>query len=149
EWQFKRVDADTMTNLIEKETTLESVLNQEEQDKVKAMFDKVADKGRATVEMKPLSPQEAPLTITRNEFMRRMADMQKMGGGGMFMMGDMGDHFNVVVNTNHPTIGKLLQQEDQKQEQLSKQLYDLALLSQNMLKGEALTNFVERSYELI
>jgi len=149
EWQFKRVDADTMTNLIEKETTLESVLNQEEQDKVKAMFDKVADKGRATVEMKPLSPQEAPLTITRNEFMRRMADMQKMGGGGMFMMGDMGDHFNVVVNTNHPTIGKLLQQEDMKQEQLSKQLYDLALLSQNMLKGEALTNFVERSYELI
>lgn len=149
EWQFKRVDADTMTNLIEKETTLESVLNQEEQDKVKAIFDKVADKGRATVEMKPLSPQEAPLTITRNEFMRRMADMQKMGGGGMFMMGDMGDHFNVVVNTNHPTIGKLLQQEDQKQEQLSKQLYDLALLSQNMLKGEALTNFVERSYELI
>ena len=149
EWQFKRVDADTMTNLIEKETALESVLNQEEQDKVKAMFDKVADKGRATVEMKPLSPQEAPLTITRNEFMRRMADMQKMGGGGMFMMGDMGDHFNVVVNTNHPTIGKLLQQEDQKQEQLSKQLYDLALLSQNMLKGEALTNFVERSYELI
>ncbi len=149
EWQFKRVDADTMTNLIEKETALESVLNQEEQDKVKAMFDKVADKGRATVEMKPLSPQEAPLTITRNEFMRRMADMQKMGGGGMFMMGDMGDHFNVVVNTNHPTIGKLLQQEDKKQEQLSKQLYDLALLSQNMLKGEALTNFVERSYELI
>ena len=149
EWQFKRVDADTMTNLIEKETTLESVLNQEEQDKVKAMFDKVADKGRATVEMKPLSPQEAPLTITRSEFMRRMADMQKMGGGGMFMMGDMGDHFNVVVNTNHPTIGKLLQQEDMKQEQLSKQLYDLALLSQNMLKGEALTNFVERSYELI
>lgn len=149
EWQFKRVDADTMTNLIEKESTLESVLNQEEQDKVKAIFDKVADKGRATVEMKPLSPQEAPLTITRNEFMRRMADMQKMGGGGMFMMGDMGDHFNVVVNTNHPTIGKLLQQEDKKQEQLSKQLYDLALLSQNMLKGEALTNFVERSYELI
>lgn len=149
EWQFKRVDADTMTNLIEKEMTLESVLNQEEQDKVKAIFDKVADKGRATVEMKPLSPQEAPLTITRNEFMRRMADMQKMGGGGMFMMGDMGDHFNVVVNTNHPTIGKLLQQEDQKQEQLSKQLYDLALLSQNMLKGEALTNFVERSYKLI
>ncbi|MBX7224613.1 MAG: molecular chaperone HtpG [Chitinophagales bacterium] len=147
--QFKRVDADITSNLIPKEETIESVMNDEQKEKLKNSFEEQVDKMQVQVELKPLSPNDAPVLITRNEFMRRMKEMSAMGGGSnMFMMGDLPEQLNLVVNTNHPlNIGLLEKSEEERQKRI-KQLYDLALLSQNMLKGEALTNFVKRSFEL-
>ena len=146
--QFKRVDADIASNLIPKDETIESVMSDEQKELLKSSFEGQVDKMQVQVEMKSLSPNDAPVLITRNEFMRRMKEMSAMGGGNMFMMGDMPEQLNLVVNTNHPLNLSLLEKsEDDKQKRI-KQLYDLALLSQNMLKGEALTNFVKRSFEL-
>ncbi len=147
--QFKRVDADIVSNLIPKEEEAVSVLSKEQEDKLKELFENTIQKTKADIELKALSPTDAPIVITRNEFMRRMQEMQKMGGGSPFMFGDMGDKISLVINTNHPINTKLLEEDAAHQEKHIKQLYDLALLSQNMLKGEALTKFVTRSFELI
>ena len=97
-----------------------------------------------------MSESEQPVIITRPEFMRRMKDMQELGGGGMGFMGNMPDSFNLVVNSNHPIVSEILGMEDEeKKASLAKQLTDLALLSQNMLKGESLDKFLKRSVELI
>ena len=122
---------------------------EEQEEKLKTLFETTIEKSKADIELKALSPTDAPIVITRNEFMRRMMEMQKMGGGSPFMFGSMDEKLNLVINTNHPINGKLLEEETAQQEKHIKQLYDLALLSQNMLKGEALTNFVKRSFELI
>ena len=143
---FKRVDADTMDNMISKDETRESVLNDEQQGKLKTLFEEGVGDQHVTIELKPLSPTDAPVTITRNEFMRRMKDMQKLGGNNM--MAGMPDSINLVVNTNHPLTGKILKRRAENRQKMTRQLFDLALLSQNMLKGEALTDFVERSFEL-
>ncbi len=145
--EFKRVDADTMDNLIPKDEVRESVLSEDQQGKLKALFEEQIGGAQVNIELKPLSPTDAPVTITRNEFMRRMMDMQKLGGGNQFM-GNMPDSFNLVVNTNHPLSGKILKKKSANKQKMAKQLYDLALLSQNMLKGESLTAFVERSFDL-
>ena len=147
--QFKRVDADIVSNLIPKEDASTSVLTKEQEEQLKNLFEKTIEKTKADIELKALSPTDAPIVITRNEFMRRMMEMQKMGGGSPFMFGGMDEKLNLVINTNHPINAKLLSEEITQQEKHIKQLYDLALLSQNMLKGEALTNFVKRSFELI
>lgn len=147
--QFKRVDADIVSNLIPKEEDAVSVLSKEQEDKLKELFETTIQKTKADIELKALSPTDAPIVITRNEFMRRMMEMQKMGGGSPFMFGNMDEKLNLVINTNHPINTKLLEEDAAHQEKHIKQLYDLALLSQNMLKGEALTNFVQRSFELI
>ncbi|MFN8282642.1 MAG: molecular chaperone HtpG [Chitinophagales bacterium] len=147
--QFKRVDADIVSNLIAKDAAIESVLSKEDEEKLKALFENTVEKNKVDIELKPLSPTDAPIVITRNEFMRRMHEMQKMGGGSPFMFGGMDEKINLVVNTNHPINTKLLDEDAAHQEKHIKQLYDLALLSQNMLKGEALTKFVQRSFELI
>ncbi|MCO5231626.1 MAG: molecular chaperone HtpG [Chitinophagales bacterium] len=148
--QFKRVDADTLDKLIEKDTAYESVLTQEQQDNLKQIFENQVSKDTTTVEMKSLSPDDAPVTITKNEFMRRMQEMSKMGGGGgMMMFGDMPERINIAVNTNHPISQKILNAADADKNKIAKQLTDLALLSQGMLKGEALTDFVERSVGII
>ncbi|MCZ2392593.1 MAG: molecular chaperone HtpG [Chitinophagales bacterium] len=148
--QFKRVDADTLDKLIEKDTTYESVLTQEQQDALKQIFENQISKDTTTIEIKNLSPDDAPVTITRNEFMRRMQEMSKMGGGGQMMMfGDMPERINMVINTNHPISQKILNAEDIDKNKIVKQLTDLALLSQGMLKGAALTDFVERSVEIV
>ncbi len=147
--QFKRVDADIVSNLIPKEEEAVSVLSKEQEEKLKALFETTIEKSKADIELKALSPTDAPIVITRNEFMRRMMEMQKMGGGSPFMFGGMDEKLNLVINTNHPINAKLLEEDTAHQEKHIKQLYDLALLSQNMLKGEALTNFVQRSFELI
>ena len=147
--QFKRVDADIVSNLIPKEEEAVSVLSKEQEEKLKTLFETTIEKSKADIELKALSPTDAPLVITRNEFMRRMMEMQKMGGGSPFMFGGMDEKLNLVINTNHPINAKLLEEDTSHQEKHIKQLYDLALLSQNMLKGEALTNFVQRSFELI
>ena len=146
--QFKRVDADIVANLIPKDEAQESVMTQEQQDTLKSLYENVVEKSKADIELKALSPKDAPVLITRNEFMRRMAEMQKMGGGSPFMFGGMDEKLNLVVNTNNPLNSKLLAESAEKQTEYIKQLYDLALLSQNMLKGEALTNFVNRSFSL-
>jgi molecular chaperone HtpG len=147
--QFKRVDADIMANLIPKSEEVASMLNEEQETKLKSLYENIVEKNKVDIELKALSPNDAPIVITRNEFMRRMQEMQKMGGGSPFMFGGMDEKINLVINTNHSLNTKLLETEGAAQEKRVKQLYDLALLSQNMLKGEALTNFVQRSFELI
>lgn len=147
---FVRVDSDTLDNLVQKDEEKESVLSEKEQETVKAVFETVA-KGKqgSSIELKPLSPSDPPIQITRNEFMRRMKEMQAMGGGGF--PGGMGDMYNVVVNTNHPYIAEklLATKEDAGREELGKHLLDLALLSQGMLKGADLTDFVKKSLDFL
>ncbi len=141
---FVRVDSETLDNLVQKDEKRESVLSEEEQKEVKTLFES-AIKGQvgASVSLSPLSPDDAPVLITRPEFMRRLKEMQSMQGMGM--MGDFPDSYNVVVNSNHPIIvNKLLKiAEPAEKEQMSKYLLNLALLQQGMLRGEALTGFVQ------
>ena len=139
---FKRVDADTLNKLIEKEDEAASMLSKEEEEALKSLFTGVVDNTHAQVELKPLSPGEVPVQITKSEFMRRMTDMSRMGGGQFAFMGDMPEQMNVVINTNHPSVKKLLTESNTGH---ARQLYDLALLAQGMLKGKALTEFIHRS----
>ncbi len=143
---FVRVDSDTIDNLVQKDDKKESVLSEKEQETVKTVFENIAkEKPGSTVELKPLSPDDQPVQITRNEFMRRMVEMQALGGGGFG--GGMGDMYNVVVNTNHPFIAEKLlgAAEGEEREALGKHLLDLALLNHGMLKGADLTAFVQKS----
>lgn len=140
---FKRVDADTLDKLIEKEDTMESVLSEKEQEKLKKAFEEAIEDNSVTVELKPLSPEDMPVMITQSEWLRRMKEMQQLGGGMPFM-GDMPGGLNLVVNTNHPVAGKLLKAKKNQGEYIA-QLYDLALLGQGMLKGKKLTSFIQRS----
>ena len=147
---LKRVDADTIDKLIDKDEKKESVLTKEEEEKVKTIFEKAIDNKSMTLAIEPMAPEELPVTITLSEFMRRMKDMAATGGGGgMAMMGDMPDQYNVAINGNHPLMAKIMRsRKEEKKVQLAKQAYDLALLSQNMLNGNDLTNFINRSVEL-
>ena len=148
--QIKRVDSETADKLIDKDEKMESVLNNEEQEQVKAVFEKAIANKNMVVAVESLSPTDLPVMITMSEFMRRMKDMAKMGGGGYSFMGTMPDTYNVAVNANHTIIQKILKAEDEEQKgKLAKQAYDLALLSQNMLTGVELTNFIKRSVELV
>lgn len=147
--QFKRVDADTIDQLIAKDEVIESVLSSEEQDNLKKLFEAKADNTKATVTLKSMSPDESPVLITKDEFMRRMQEMSKLGGGGMHFMGEMPERYNLVVNTNHPIHRKILASQEEDQKELIGHLTDIALLSQHMLKGEALTRFIEKSYNVI
>lgn len=144
---FVRVDSDTVDNLIQKDEKMESVLSEKEQETVKGIFEKLATGPGNSVLLKPMSPEDQPVVITRPEFMRRMKEMQSMQGGMGF--GDFPDSVNVVVNTNHSLVAqKLVAEKDQeKQNQLARYLYDLALLNQGMLKGAELTDFVNKSLE--
>ncbi len=147
---FVRVDSDTLDNLVQKDEKKESVLSEKEQETVKSVFENIAkDKKGSTVELKPLSPSDPPVQITRNEFMRRMTEMQAIGGGGF--PGGMGDMYNVVINTNHPFVAeKLLKAgEGEERDSLGKHLLDLALLNQGMLKGADLTAFVKKSLDFL
>ncbi len=141
---FIRVDAETASKLIEKDEKTESVLSETEQNDVKSLFEKVITDKSATVTMNALSPEDAPVMITKPEFMRRMKEMQMMQG---MNFGDMGDMYNVVVNTNHPIVASKLKGDTA--ETTVKYLYDLAMLSQGMLKGADLTAFVQQSLDKI
>ncbi|OGX84821.1 molecular chaperone HtpG [Hymenobacter coccineus] len=144
---FKRVDADTVGKLIEKDETTESVLSEDDQTKVAEAFKTAIANDAMHVKVAALSPQDAPVVITQNEFMRRMKDMQRTGGGGgMQMFGAFPESFDVTVNANHPVAQRVLAEGG---EQLARQAFDLARLAQGMLKGEALTAFVKRSTELL
>ncbi len=147
--QVKRVDSDTADKLIAKDEKLESVLSKEEEDQVKTIFEKAVDNKSMTVAVEAMSPEDLPVVITMSEFMRRMKDMAKTGGGYGFM-GTMPDNYNMAVNGNHPVVQKILKADGEEQKlKLAKQAYDLALLSQNMLSGPELTNFIKRSVEMI
>jgi molecular chaperone HtpG len=146
---IKRVDSDTADKLIDKDEKIESVLSTEESEAVKSVFDKAINNKNMTVAVESMSPADLPVIITMNEFMRRMKDMAKTGGGYGFF-GPMPDSYNVAVNGNHPIIQKILKAEgDESKAKLAKQAYDLALLSQNLLTGADLTNFIKRSVELV
>ncbi|WP_422361374.1 molecular chaperone HtpG [Reichenbachiella sp.] len=144
--QLKRVDAETVDKLIDKDEKVESVLSDKEKESAKELFEKAIDDKNSTVNVESLSPDEMPVIVTMPEFMRRMKDMQKQGGGGMMMMGDMPDQYTVAVNANHPLVSKILKaKKAENKEQLARQAYDLALLSQGLLEGSALTSFIKRS----
>lgn len=147
---FTRIDADTIDKLINKDEEIPSKLSDEEKEKLKPVIEDVVEKEKFTVQFESMNESDQPMTIVQPEFMRRMKDMQAVGGGGMAMMGGMPEMYNLVVNVNHPIVGKMLAEADaEKQKQIAKQTADLALLSQNMLKGKELTNFINRSLELI
>jgi len=147
--QLKRVDSDTIDKLIPAEIKAETVLTQEEQDKVKAVFENAINNKNMTVAVESLSPDDLPVTITMSEWMRRMKDMAKTGGGYGFY-GSMPDQFNVAINANHALTRRILSAENEEQQnRLAKQAYDLGLLSQNMLSGADLTSFIKRSVELV
>ena len=148
---LKRVDADTVDKLVDKDEKVESVLSEDENTALKELFEKAINDKNNTVSIEPLPGDEMPVIVTMPEFMRRMKDMAKTGGGGgMFMMGgDMPDQYNVAINANHSLIAKILKADnDETKEQLARQAYDLALLSQNLLSGAKLTNFIKRSVDL-
>lgn len=147
---FVRVDADTIDKLIKKEEAQPSKLTEEEQNKLKPVVESVVPKEKFTVVFESLSEKDAPMLITKPEFMRRMKDMSAMGGGGMSFYGSMPDMHNLIVNSNHPLIMRILNEKDEaRQKELTKQTADLAMLSQGLLKGEELTRFIKRSVELI
>ncbi len=148
---FARVDADHLDNLIKKEDTQISKLSDEEKEKLKTTIEEaIADKGY-TIQMEAMDSDASPFIITEPEFMRRMKEMQQTGGGGgMFGMGNMPEMYNLIVNTNHELVGEILHTKTaKKRERLINQSLDLARLSKGLLKGEALTNFIKRSYDMV
>lgn len=145
---LKRVDASVANQLIEKDEKLEAVLSEDQQKTVKEVFEKAISKPGYTIEVVALNPDDAPVTITMDEFMRRMKDMAKMGGG-MSFYGSMPDSYKVAINGNHKLVNKILTAGEEEQSKFAKQAVDLALLSQGMLTGAELTAFVSRSVELI
>lgn len=141
---FVRVDSDTVDNLVQKDEKRESVLSEKEQEEVKSLFEAVVkSQPGASVTLSPLSPDDQPVMITKPEFMRRMKEMQSLHGMGA--LGDFPDSYNVVVNTNHPiVVQKLLKTTDETERNaLPQYLVNLALLQHGMLRGEALTGFVQ------
>lgn len=146
---IKRVDSSVANKLIEKDENNEHVLSEDQVKQVTEIFEKSITKPGMQVEVVALSPDEMPVTVTMDEFMRRMKDMAAMGGGGMGFYGQMPDSYKVAINGNHPLITKILEAEGDDQSNLAKQAVDLALLAQGMLTGAELTSFVTRSVSLI
>ena len=145
---FARVDGDSIENLIKKDEATISKLSDKEKEKLKPFIENVVEKEKYTVQLESLDSTQNPFVITQPEFMRRMKEMQQVGGNNM--MGSMPDMFNIIVNTNHELISTILKTKaSNKRERLIKQGVDLAKLSQNLLKGEDLTSFIKRSVDLI
>jgi molecular chaperone HtpG len=146
--QWKRVDADAIDKLIDTGIQLEAILSDAQKEVVKKVFEETLNDKQKVVAVEAMSPDELPAIVTQNEFMRRMADMSKTGGGGMGMFGAMPNTYNITINANHPLINKLadLASEDE-QKALAKQISDLALLSQNLLTGADLTAFIKRTVD--
>lgn len=145
---FARVDADTIENLIEKDDVNPSLLSEEEESKLKEIIEAEVDKVKYTIQIQNLSSDDAPFMITQSEFMRRMKEQQQLSGGGMQMFGELPENYNLVVNSNHSLVSKILV-DGKENKQMIQQFLDLALLSQGLLKGEKLTDFIKRSVNLI
>ncbi|HRO83421.1 MAG TPA: molecular chaperone HtpG [Niabella sp.] len=147
--QIKRVDADVLEKLIEKDEVIESKLSEEQTKELKEIFEKAITKPGMEVTVENLSEEAMPVSVTMDEFMRRMKDMAALGGG-MGFYGSMPDRFKVSINANHPLATKILaESNDDTRKALAHQAFDLALLALGMLTGADLTNFVERSVKLI
>jgi len=147
---FARVDADHIDNLIKKEDTKISKLSDEQKTELETLLKEVIPSEKFMVQLEPMDSDAAPFIITQPEFMRRMKEMQQTGGGGMFGMGNFPEMYNLVVNTNSELVGEIVNTKTRKkQERLINQSLDLARLSQGLLKGEELTNFIKRSYDMI
>lgn len=146
---LKRVDADVIDKLIARDDTYDVVLTEEQSKQVKEIFEKAINKPMMEVSVESLSPDELPVTVTMDEFMRRMKEMAKMGGS-MGFYGSLPERYKVAVNGNHQLISRMLQETDEAaQGRLARQAFDLALLAQGMLTGADLTEFVNRSVSLI
>jgi len=148
---FTRVDSNIAENLIDTQESLETVLSKDEESRLKALFNLEIPALNLTVDIKGLGADAPPVVATRPEFMRRMKDMSALGGGQMGgFYANLPDEVNLTVNGNHPVYSSLLAEEDSvKQEKMVRNLADLALLSQGLLKGNDLTSFINRSVELI
>ena len=147
---FARVDADHIDKLIQKEDTVISKLSEEEKTTLDGHLKAIIPSEKFIVQLEAMDSNAAPFMITQPEFMRRMKEMQQTGGGGMFGMGGMPEMYNLVVNTNSNLVNEILNTKTaKKRERLINQSLDLAQLSQGLLKGEALTNFIKRSYDMI
>jgi molecular chaperone HtpG len=148
--QLKRVDADVVEKLIQKDSSYANLLTEDQSKSVKEIFDKAIQNKTYTVEIEGLSPEEFPVTITMEEWMRRMKEMAQTGGGPMSFYGSLPDSYKVAINGNHPLVDKILKADSEEaQVILAKQAFDLALLSQGLLTGKDLTAFVKRSVEMI
>ena len=144
---FARVDGDAIENLIKKEEATVSKLSDEEKETLKPLIEEVVTEGQYTVQLEAMDSSSLPFVLTQPEFMRRMKEMQQTGGG---MMGSFPEMYTLLVNTNHELVGQILNTKTaKKRERLIKQGLDLARLSQNLLKGEELTAFIQRSIDLI
>lgn len=141
--RFSRVDSDSLEKLIDKGEEIPSKLSAAEEEKLKPLFEGVVDKEKFTIQLASMPEQDAPIIITQPEFIRRMMEQQRMGGGGFY--GAFPEMYQLVVNGNHPVISKVLKMKTARQQVSVKQLVDLAMLSQGLLKGEALTEFIQRS----
>jgi molecular chaperone HtpG len=147
---FARVDGDHIDNLIKKDETTISKLSDDEKKQLDELLKEVVPSEKFMVQLEAMDSNASPFIITQPEFMRRMKEMQQTGGGGMFGMGNMPEMYNLIVNTNSELVGEILNTKTKKkQERLITQSLDLARLSQGLLKGEELTNFIKRSYEMI
>jgi molecular chaperone HtpG len=148
--RFVRVDAEVTEKLINKSDPLPSKLTEDQIKQLTGLFEEQVDKTTYHVSVENLGENDLPVTVTQPEFMRRMKDMAALGGGGYAFMGNMPDSYNLILNSNHKIMAQLIGSEDaETSKSLIKQLVDLALLSQNLLKGEALTSFIRRSVEII
>ncbi|WP_417620041.1 molecular chaperone HtpG [Oceanihabitans sediminis] len=147
---FARVDGDHIDNLIKKEDTAISKLSEDEKKSLDELLKETIPSEKFMVQLEAMDSNATPFMITQPEFMRRMKEMQQTGGGGMFGMGNMPEMYNLIVNINSDLVGEILSTKTKKkQERLITQSLDLARLSQGLLKGEELTNFIKRSYEMI
>jgi len=145
---FVRVDADSLDKLIQKDEEIPSKITKEDEEKLKPLFEGSVNKEKFSVQFESMSSDDAPIIITQPEFIRRMMEQQKMGGGGF--MGAFPDMQNLMVNSNHNKIGEILNEKDESiQKEKVKQLTDIALLSQGLLKGKELNSFIERSIDLV
>ena len=145
---FARVDSDSIDNLIKKEDNIISKLDDKEKDMLKTYIEAVIPKEKYTIQLEALDSKELPFIITQPEFMRRMKDMQQSGGNNMF--GSMPEIHNVIINVNNDLVNTIFSSKSKaKRERLIKQSLDLARLSQNLLKGEELTSFIKRSFDII
>ncbi|NBX79543.1 MAG: molecular chaperone HtpG, partial [Flavobacteriales bacterium] len=145
---FARVDADTLDKLIKKTDEIPSKLSKEDEETLKPVFTNSVNNDKYTVQFESMSETDAPIIITQPEFIRRMMEQQKLGGGGGFY-GAFPEMYTMVVNGNHPKVSNLLAKSEEERATVAKQLTDLALLAQGMLKGEALNSFIERNIEHI
>jgi len=141
---FVRVDADTLDKIIRKTDEIPSKLSKEEEEKLKVLFENSINKEKYNIQFESMSEENSPIVITQPEFIRRMMEQQKLGGGGGFY-GAFPEMFTMTINSNHPAVSGLAAKPEKKQQATIKQLTDLALLSQGLLKGEALSSFIERN----